>query len=324
MAQALLLPGTPARTLALVLAGRPDLVHAAAVQQPPLSPDVLGGGAGGGGGGGGGFVGGSAGSFSGFGPPPPMFGVAAALAPPPPAAHLPPAGFYNPTTSASTTVSGYAGGGGGGGSGGGGGGRGGGMLSCWHEHLSVLLTSRGPVDASEAVVRLGDRLRSEAGQVLAAHLCYSLASCPPALPDSPDCRYSLLGASATALPYMPFADGGAAFKRTEVLEWLLMKQAATAVGATAGAGGGGVTASSSGAAGGATAADAVLVQMAPLLPYKLLYAWSLVEYGKITEALQYCTAIEAALRTGGAAMAAMIAPQQQQQQQQVVGGQQTG
>ncbi len=33
-----------------------------------------------------------------------------------------------------------------------------------------------------------------------------------------------------------------------------------------------------------------------LLPYKLVIAWQLAEYGKITEALSYCGAIEAELR----------------------------
>lgn len=150
MALSLLLPGTPMRTLALVLAGRPDLVHvvpegvAAAVEAPTTSsttavtPTKTP----------------NAGGVSGFG------GFTPVASP-----QTPPAGFYNPlatsggrhmtcsgggaTTDVAAAIN-----------------PGGGMLASWREHLVVLLTARGPVDSSEAVVRLGDRLRVEASQVL--------------------------------------------------------------------------------------------------------------------------------------------------------------
>lgn len=138
MAQALLLPGTPARTVALLLAGRPDLVQFEQLPQQqqeqnttPLAPFGAGGG----------------GSFSStrspYMPSAPTTPTAAPLA-----------GFFNPAAPLAARVS---------------------ATGCsaaatsalvsWHEHLAVLLGTRGPADASEAVVRLGDRLRVDGGQV---------------------------------------------------------------------------------------------------------------------------------------------------------------
>ncbi|GIM04732.1 hypothetical protein Vretimale_9230 [Volvox reticuliferus] len=189
-----------------------------------------------------------------------------------------------------------------------------GMLASWREHLVVLLTTRGPVDSTEAVVRLGDRLRTEASQVLASHICYCLSSCPPTLPDAVDFRYSLVGATTGAVRQHPLADGGLALQRTEVLEWLLLRQAAAAAGGGGAAAGGGAATASAAVA----TTEAVQLQMWALLPFKLLHAWQLVEYGKIPEALQYCAAIEIVLRAGGVqlALAPGQPPQQQQQQQQ--------
>ena len=138
MARALLLPGTPARTLALVLAGRPDLVHAAD-----------------------GVAAAAAGGPDGAAAPPSAsaarpFGVPA---PPGAGAHAPPAGFFNPPMPSAAAPPPPAGGAAA---------SAGGsctLLGSWHEHLAVLLGTRGPADASEAVLRLGDRLRGDPVQV---------------------------------------------------------------------------------------------------------------------------------------------------------------
>ncbi|GLI60802.1 hypothetical protein VaNZ11_002907 [Volvox africanus] len=308
MAQSLLLPGAPVRTLALVLAGRPDLVHAmpdsaadTASHSVAAAPSTTG-------------------VVSSVGPSPPPFGPAVAPASSQPGPQMPPAGFYNPMATVATAAAGRSGGGAsavvGADTGGCDGANvaSGGMLASWREHLVVLLTTRGPVDSTEAVVRLGDRLRTEASQV-AAHICYCLSSCPPTLPDAVDFRYSLVGATTAAAAQHPLADGGLALQRTEVLEWLLLRQAAAAAGG-GGAAAGGVAAVAPAAG---TTAEAAQLQMWALLPFKLLHAWQLVEYGKIPEALQYCAAIEAVLRTGGIQMAPGHPPQQQQQQQHLAG-----
>lgn len=128
MAQAVLLPGTPARTLALLLAGRPDLIH---VPQPTTSAP------------------GGDGAASSAAPPSPLALASAPFAAHP---HAPPAGFFNPYAAA-------AAGGGGGHGAAAGAAAGGGMLGQWREHLAIMLTNRCPGD-QEAVIKLGDRLAS--------------------------------------------------------------------------------------------------------------------------------------------------------------------
>ncbi len=148
MAQALLLPGTPARTVALLLAGRPDLVQfeqlpqhqpqAQQQQEQNATPPVPFG-AGGGGGGGGSF----SSTRSPYMPSAPTTPTGA-----------PPAGFFNPAAPLGARISAT-----------GCSAAAASALVSWHEQLAVLLGTRGPADASEAVVRLGDRLRVDGGQV---------------------------------------------------------------------------------------------------------------------------------------------------------------
>lgn len=135
-------------------------------------------------------------------------------------------------------------------------------------------------------------------QILAAHLCYCLASCPPALPDAPEGRYTLLGCDFVSVARGIAMDGGASLQRTEVAEWVALVHATTA--ATAAAAAGAAGAAAPGVNPVAAAADAVHAQMAALLPYKLLYAWELAEYGRVAEALSYCAAVEAGIRLGAA------------------------
>lgn len=135
-------------------------------------------------------------------------------------------------------------------------------------------------------------------QILAAHLCYCVASCPPALPDAPEGRYTLLGCDFVSVARGVAMDGGASLQRTEVAEWVAIVHATTA--ATAAAASGAAGAAAAGVNPVAAAADAVHAQMGALLPYKLLYAWELAEYGKVAEALSYCAAVEAGIRLGAA------------------------
>lgn len=130
-------------------------------------------------------------------------------------------------------------------------------------------------------------------QVLAAHVCYAAAACGPSFADAladpaasapaaaaaavrlPPPRYCLLGADQQLHPRTFATASIAALQRTEVLEWALR----AATGGRAGGGGGG------GGGGDAEAGGALLL---PLQPYKLLYAHTLAEHGRVPDALLYC------------------------------------
>jgi len=82
-------------------------------------------------------------------------------------------------------------------------------------------------------------------------------------------RYCLLGVDHLLHPRTYFSSSPAAVQRTEILEWAVRTSPPSAV---AGGGGG----------------DTPLLLLLPLQPYKLLYAHTLAEFGRVPEAIAYC------------------------------------
>jgi hypothetical protein len=188
MAQRALMPGTPLRTLAVVMAARTDLLQAdmgdgaagaapAAPGQPaapaaPAAPGLLGGG--GGSGAYGPLAGGSPTGSGSYGAPP-----AAAAA----------GGGFNPM----------------------------GLLANWRQNLAILASNRSPGDA-ELLTRLGERLLAGAHQVEAAHAAFLLAGLPPQpLGPGGEGLLALLGGDHRAAP-RTYANA-LSLQRTEVYEW---------------------------------------------------------------------------------------------------------
>eukprot|EP00798_Chlamydomonas_sp_ICE-L_P026683 gene26683-4258_t len=143
--------------------------------------------------------------------------------------------------------------------------------------------------------------------ILAAQLCYALAGIGPGFihpgemmpphdtstststsPEPQACQFNLLGADHRESPrnYATVL----AVQRTEILEW------AWGLASTATPSQSGGPAAAGGAAKGGGAVDNVASALLPLQPYKLLYAYTLVEYGRIAEAMGYCQALENVLK----------------------------
>ena len=137
-------------------------------------------------------------------------------------------------------------------------------------------------------------------QVLAAHICYAAAMQTPGFVDDPETsshpaiasaavsaaassaltsgspsRYCLLGADHRLNPRTYCSSSLAAIQRTEVLEWAVLQQSASPP-----------SRSASTPSGGAEREHHP--SLLSLQPYKLLYAHTLAEFGRVTEALAYC------------------------------------
>jgi hypothetical protein len=163
MAQHALMPGTPLRTLAVVMASRADLLQAditarqgpgpgAAPGTAPVSPAYA-----------------NAGSAGGatFGPNGPSGGS-------PAFAHMGGGAGFNPM----------------------------GLLSNWRQNLAILASNRSPGDA-ELLTKLGERLLVEARQVEAAHACFMLVGLAPGpLGPAREGLLALLGGDHQAQPQL--------------------------------------------------------------------------------------------------------------------------
>ncbi|MEW5310086.1 MAG: hypothetical protein WDW38_001916 [Sanguina aurantia] len=210
------------------------------------------------------------------------------------------------------------------------------LLLQWRQHAAVLLgaSRAGAPEAarcSQALSRLGEQLKRLPGQHLPSHMCYLLAGRPLNFLHQEEAGYCLVGADPSVNPrtYCSVL----ALQRSEILEWsgrALSSGLAHATPAPASSFGSAVAAgqgphadgsmgqlhgtmghmhgSAAGNHGSAGAAQQGLVESngdggassaslsLPLLPYKLWYAHMLAEAGKVSEAVQYCQAIEASLR----------------------------
>lgn len=103
-------------------------------------------------------------------------------------------------------------------------------------------------------------------------------------------RYCLLGTDHHECP-RTYAASPLALQRTELLEWVARGfgagGAALSGGPAPGAGSAGPYGAAAGVAAGAGAEAGAALGFPALLPYKLLYAHTLAEYGRIPDALAY-------------------------------------
>eukprot|EP00210_Caulerpa_lentillifera_P002975 g2840.t1 len=132
------------------------------------------------------------------------------------------------------------------------------LLVRWRSTLAILIANRLP-GFREMMILLGDKLWQQRNEVCAAHLCYLLAAVvPQSISTGHECRMALLGADHRLDPdHFITID---AIQRTEILEWILMNGKLTR-------------------------------RLVCFVPYKLHFAKRLAEYGKISEAIQYCEVI---------------------------------
>ncbi|KAK9817295.1 hypothetical protein WJX72_012309 [[Myrmecia] bisecta] len=147
------------------------------------------------------------------------------------------------------------------------------LLAEWRENLAILGANRTAGD--EAVIaKLGDRLWSERGEVEAAQLCYLVAGGALQFYE-PASRLCLAGADHRGRPrsYASLAT----LQRTEVFEWAKL-----------------------------SGSPAYGTHTISLLPYKVLYAARLAEYGLISEAVQYCTVVQSVLAAIGKLPAGLL------------------
>mmetsp|Transcript_17890 Transcript_17890/g.46817 ORF Transcript_17890/g.46817 Transcript_17890/m.46817 type:complete len:1287 (+) Transcript_17890:1468-5328(+) len=180
------------------------------------------------------------------------------------------------------------------------------LLSTWRDNLAVMVgAARTPADV-DAIVCLGDKLQAEGAQVLAAQLCYLVAGLRPSpfdlllasrgqpAPSSSSTqgcamRYCLLGVDHFSAP-RTFAHV-LAIQRTEILEWACGLVASGSRPASVPKHSSSASAQDLSAAGPGA--------LPPLLPYKLVHAQLLTEYGRVQDALAYCQALDVHLRASG-------------------------
>ncbi|KAK9825303.1 hypothetical protein WJX74_007514 [Apatococcus lobatus] len=139
------------------------------------------------------------------------------------------------------------------------------ILDHWRQNLAVLAGSHSPGDKA-VLRRLGEALLRQRQQLEAAHACFVVAGEPPQGFSAEACM-CLVGGDHLGRP-RTFACP-AALQRTEILEW----------------------ARPSGAGGAAAAASVA----AAALPFKLVHAAWLLEYGLISQASAYCASLQSAL-----------------------------
>lgn len=138
-------------------------------------------------------------------------------------------------------------------------------LDRWRDTLGLILSNRSPEDY-HALLALG-RLLSSYGRTDAAHICYIFSRAPVfGGPDDPQASIVLLGADHQHFPSTFFHDEDAVLL-TEAYEYAI-----------------------------SVLAGAPTATLPHLLAFKLLYAKSLADRGRKSEALQYCDSIAAALR----------------------------
>ncbi|KAG9295948.1 hypothetical protein G9A89_011800 [Geosiphon pyriformis] len=134
-------------------------------------------------------------------------------------------------------------------------------LSKWRETVAMVLANRAPGD-SQLITTLGDTLK-EHGWILAAHACYLLSpqtSIHSGI-DAPNSRFSLIGSDYTRTPNIGHFRDFSSLHSTEIYEFALTLKKNNEGG------------------------------LPFLQPYKLIYAWWLVDCGYIHEAKRYCESI---------------------------------
>jgi hypothetical protein len=131
-------------------------------------------------------------------------------------------------------------------------------LGQWRDTLVMILSNRTSGDQT-AISSLGDLLLKE-GWVEAAHICYLLSpqNSVHSGPDAQGNRLVLIGADANPHSSFPFYKNVEAFHKTEIYEFACALRSA-------------------GATGG----------LPFLQAYKLVYVWTLVEWGMFSEAGRY-------------------------------------
>ncbi|KAK3822367.1 MAG: Sec23-binding domain of Sec16-domain-containing protein, partial [Linnemannia gamsii] len=141
-------------------------------------------------------------------------------------------------------------------------------LGQWRDTLVMILSNRTAGDQT-AISSLGDLLMKE-GWVEAAQICYLLSpqNSVHSGPDAQGNRLVLIGADANPHASFPFYKNVEAFQKTEIYEFACALRSA-------------------GATGG----------LPFLQAYKLVYVWTLVEWGMFSEAGRYLVSMEAIVKS---------------------------
>ncbi|KAF9201992.1 vesicle coat component, partial [Podila verticillata] len=141
-------------------------------------------------------------------------------------------------------------------------------LGQWRDTLVMILSNR-TADDQNAISALGDLLMKE-GWVEAAHICY-LLSPRTSIHSGPDAQLNklvLIGANSNSHTVYPYYKNIEAFQKTEIYEFA---SALRSAGATGG--------------------------LPFLQSYKLIYVWTLIEWGMFSEAGRYLESIEAIVKS---------------------------
>ncbi|KAL0927593.1 hypothetical protein M5K25_001778 [Dendrobium thyrsiflorum] len=141
-----------------------------------------------------------------------------------------------------------------------------GLLDDWQENIAIIASNR-TKDDELVIIHLGDCLWKERGEVAAAHACYLLAEVNFEL-YSDSARLCLIGADHwknTRTYACPDS-----IQRTEIYEYTKVIGNSQFV-------------------------------LLPFQPYKLVYAYMLVEVGKVSDSLRYCQASMKMLKNSGRA-----------------------
>ncbi|KAG0027752.1 vesicle coat component [Podila clonocystis] len=141
-------------------------------------------------------------------------------------------------------------------------------LGQWRDTLVMILSNR-TADDQTAISALGDMLMKE-GWVEAAHICY-LLSPRTSVHSGPDAQLNklvLIGADSNPHTVYPYYKNIEAFQKTEIYEFA---SALRSAGATGG--------------------------LPFLQSYKLIYVWTLIEWGMFSEAGRYLESIEAIVKS---------------------------
>ncbi|AQK61207.1 Protein transport protein SEC16B-like protein [Zea mays] len=141
-----------------------------------------------------------------------------------------------------------------------------GMLDDWEENLAIITANRTKGD-DLVITHLGDCLWKEKNEIAAAHSCYLVAELNIDS-YSESARLCLIGADHLKCP-RTFASPEA-IQRTEVYEYAKVLGNSQYI-------------------------------LLPFQPYKLIYAYMLVEVGKVSDSLRYCQASMKVLKASGRA-----------------------
>ncbi|KAM3196795.1 hypothetical protein ACQJBY_072479 [Aegilops geniculata] len=141
-----------------------------------------------------------------------------------------------------------------------------GMLNDWQQNLAIITANRTKADEL-VITHLGDCLWKERNEVAAAHSCYLVAELNID-PYSESARMCLVGADHLRCPRT--FSSPEAIQRTELYEYAKVLGNSQYI-------------------------------LLPFQPYKLIYAYMLVEVGKVSDSLKYCQASLKLLKSSGRA-----------------------